>query len=157
LWAYDSRTRGFENVRTGERISRRQVDKLYGTLADEGFTSYEAKAKSRRAMGLAGFRRVGTTDVYERVVDSARERKAILRTLPPNARVRVLVGGTVHHGVSGASGTNAWRTMNFPPTARGTAPVQAHELLDVWDRWASRSSRSTEITNARRWLFRVYR
>jgi len=41
-------TRRYRNVRTGEEISRRQYDKRYGTLAREGFTSYERKAKARR-------------------------------------------------------------------------------------------------------------
>jgi len=41
-------TRRYRNVRTGEEISRRRYDKLYGTLAREGYSSYERKAKARR-------------------------------------------------------------------------------------------------------------
>lgn len=38
--------RRFQNIDTGETISRRQFDKRYGILARENFPSYEAKAKA---------------------------------------------------------------------------------------------------------------
>jgi len=41
-------SRQYRNTITGEVISRRQYDKLYGTLGRQGFTSYEAKAKAAK-------------------------------------------------------------------------------------------------------------
>jgi len=52
-WRHDPKTRGYTNARTGEVLSRRQYDKRFGTLAREGFSTYEAEARARRAKGLA--------------------------------------------------------------------------------------------------------
>jgi len=41
-------SRRYRNKITGQVISRRQYDKLYGTLGRQGFTSYEAKAKAAK-------------------------------------------------------------------------------------------------------------
>jgi hypothetical protein len=42
-WRYMSKMRGYANTRTSAVLSRRQYDKRFGTLAREGFGSYEAK------------------------------------------------------------------------------------------------------------------
>ncbi len=42
------KTRGFVNVSTGARISRRQFDKNYGKLKKQGFVSYERKAAASK-------------------------------------------------------------------------------------------------------------
>jgi hypothetical protein len=42
-------SRSFRNITTGEIISRRQYDKLYGALKRGGLSSYEAKAKKKFA------------------------------------------------------------------------------------------------------------
>jgi hypothetical protein len=148
-WVADPATRGARNYRTGETISRRQIDKARIAAAGYGSGSFEAKAKARRAIGLAGFREGKFPGVYERTITDARSRKQVLRALPRGSRVRVLVYGDVDRGTSGKAGVGVWRTMNFPPAARGTAPVRADELVEVWDRWASRAQQSTDV--------RVYR
>jgi len=40
--------RKFQNIQTGEIITRRQYDKQYGRLAEQGFKSNEAQAKANR-------------------------------------------------------------------------------------------------------------
>lgn len=39
-------SRNYKNIATGEVLSRRQYDKLYGSLARSGFNSYETKAQA---------------------------------------------------------------------------------------------------------------
>jgi hypothetical protein len=36
----------YQNTETGETLSRRQFDKRYGSLSQDGFTSYEARQKA---------------------------------------------------------------------------------------------------------------
>lgn len=47
--------RGFVNVETGARISRRQFDKRHGRLKAQGFTSYERKAKHSKEVAPIEF------------------------------------------------------------------------------------------------------
>lgn len=51
-WRYDRKTRGYLSD-TGERLSRRQADKRYGLLKQQGYGSYEEKAAARQAKGIA--------------------------------------------------------------------------------------------------------
>lgn len=48
--------RRYVDTETGEIISRRQYDKLHGTLKKQGYSSYEQKAKIRESAGLHGKR-----------------------------------------------------------------------------------------------------
>jgi hypothetical protein len=43
------KSRRYRNTENGQVISRRQYDRLYGSLAEGGFSSYEKKAKSTTA------------------------------------------------------------------------------------------------------------
>ena len=47
-WEYDKKTRGVVNVNTGERLSRRQFDKTYGLLKEQGFRGFEEKRDYRK-------------------------------------------------------------------------------------------------------------
>jgi hypothetical protein len=81
-WRYHSKTRGYANIRTGETLSRRQYDKRFGILAREGFGSYEAKARARRAQGiLPGAARGRETALarYYRVVQRLRKGEFLTR------------------------------------------------------------------------------
>jgi len=76
-WKYDSKTRGATNLETGEKISRRQLDKNYGLLSSQGFTSYEQKAKSRPAPVK------GTPEYTKKLAQEAKRReKKRLRDIP---------------------------------------------------------------------------
>lgn len=44
----DNRTKGYIDTATGEYLSRRQFDKKYGVLFDQGFTSYEQRQKTAK-------------------------------------------------------------------------------------------------------------
>ena len=144
----------FSRRRLCSCLSRRQLDKRYGRLAEEGFTSYEAKAKARASTGLSGFRRAKSAGVFERTVDNARERKAVLRGFPGDARVTILVQGDDPKESYGQKCRNVWRAMNFAPRRGRARPMRADELLDVWDRSATRAG--GVIRRPRGWVIRVY-
>ncbi len=54
-WAYDKNTRGVFNAE-GQKLSRRQFDKTYGLLSQQGFSGFEEKAKTRNSFRLTGFK-----------------------------------------------------------------------------------------------------
>lgn len=156
-WVYDPRSRGLVNAVSGARISRRQLDKQYGVLAEEGHASYEAKAEARRATGMRGFRRT-RAGVFELEIDDPRKRKAILRGLPPNTLVQVLVRGHVNvRGVRSPGGeAEEWRPMNFAQRQGRARPMTAADMLSVWDNRASKAQ-SRQVRDPTRWIIRVYR
>jgi hypothetical protein len=157
-WIYDPRTRGARNLATGDRISRRQLDRRYGALATEQFTSYERKAKARAASGLKGFRQV-RPGVYEKTVKDKRQRKAILQGLPQQrSRVTMLVQGRVDYpwgaaGESGAEGANQWRHMNFSRASGRAAPMTPEDILSVWDNRAYKAGQV--VKDPKKWIIRV--
>lgn len=76
--------RYFRNTETGERITRRQFDKIYGRLAEKGLSSNEAQAKRNRtpeqllkpARGRSKYK--GPEHEKEReIVRRSRERKEV--------------------------------------------------------------------------------
>ncbi len=84
------RAERFANLETGEVISRRQYDKLYGRLAAQGLSSNEAQAKRNRktegaaqllkpARGRSSARKLG--EFERQVVAQAREEKRIEKVL----------------------------------------------------------------------------
>jgi len=115
-------SRQYRNAITGDVISRRQYDKLYGALSRQGFTSYEAKAKAAKqqspiqaAMRPARGRRAlyvvrtvdefkkawstvirskrGTTHIYVLIADSVYwQKKLIGRVARPNIIVEIPMG-----------------------------------------------------------------
>ena len=58
VWHYDKKTRGVYNDKTHEKISRRQFDKNYGLLKEEGFKGFKQKADFNKKAGLTGFKKV---------------------------------------------------------------------------------------------------
>jgi hypothetical protein len=152
-WVYVGKTRSARNLVTGETVSRRQLEKMQGgRLATEGFTSYEAKAKARRASGLTGYTQT-RPGVYEISVNSARKRKEALRKLPPHANVRMLAYGQRDVGKYGEGKSMGWITMNFAP-GQGTATwMSAEDMLSVWDSRATRAGK--KVANPKKWIIRV--
>jgi hypothetical protein len=155
-WVYDARTRGAFNIVTQERVSRRQLEKLPGgALAREGFRSYEAKAKARRAQGLSGARQIRPGE-YEITVTDKRGRKAAIAALPQRGvDVRVLVQGDDPRGYypgDGRKRRGVWRTLNLTGGPRG-GWMEAGDLLSVWDKRASRAGQVLE--SPRQWKIRV--
>lgn len=157
-WVYDARTRGAFNVVTQERISRRQLEKLpSGRLAEEGFTSFEAKAKARRAAGLTGYRQVAPGQ-YQKIITDPRRRKAEIAALPRDALVRVKVQGddpTGSYPGDGRRRHGVWRTLNFLPAAGRASWMSPEDIVSVWDNRASRAGKV--LANPKRWAIVVSR
>lgn len=155
-WVYNPRTRGVENPMTDEKMSRRQFDKLYGTLAAEGHTSYEAKAKARREIGLAGFRKVpGKRDTYELTVEreDVAKRKGIIGRLPGQHRVIILEQGDDPRKKYGRRRTkDVWRTMNFARRLGTATPMPAGAMHEIWDK---RAYGASTLGKPKRWVIRV--
>jgi len=94
-------SRRYRNRLTGETISRRQYDKLYGTLRRQGYSSYEAKAKAakqqqperaalRPARGRRSIRVVTTLQEFQNAWG------ALLRYRRQTVPVHVLIGSSPH-------------------------------------------------------------
>jgi len=121
----------------------------------------------RRAHGLTGFRQV-RPGVYERQVMDQRLRKGILRGLPPDSLVMMLVQGDDPLGLYGERRRAlVWRNMSLakrPSRVTGNLPIirsqvrhnpwmLPQDMLSVWDRRV-RDAQNV-LRHPRRWLIRV--
>jgi Lhr-like helicase len=94
-WHYDPKTRGIKNTATGEKLSRRQFDKRYGLLKEQGYQSFEQKGKARKEVGLDQYwKKVsGAKRLYYKRFKSIEQAREYAKTLPNDYKVYIQVYG----------------------------------------------------------------
>lgn len=146
-WRYDPRTRGARNIKSGATVSRRQLEKRYGRLQEEGYTSFEAKAKARAAQRLTGFREE-KTGKFGRTFNTLAEAQRAIEGAPKGSAAVVLAyGNNPVRAYGRRQQRNVWRQLNFRADARATRrgvvpksePMDAQDMARAWDRRAARA------------------
>jgi Lhr-like helicase len=94
-WHYDTKTRGIKNTATGEKLSRRQFDKTYGLLKEQGYTSFEEKGKKRKALGLDQYwkKKPETKRLYYKRFKTIEDARQYAALLPKDYKIYIQLYG----------------------------------------------------------------
>jgi hypothetical protein len=147
-WAYNSKTRGFDYVGSGEpkklpegakldaktgkiSLSRRQFDKNYGLLKAQGFKSFEEKAVENKRSGLYGFKKIPAfTNLKQREFKTREAMLDFLKDMPDGKYVfRVVLTGTPNNKDKYKQNDSGETSIY----ANQLAPMSASVLFAVYD------------------------